>query len=330
MIIAMCSTRNWYFYTLVALKSILSHNNVKKVYLFIEDDKIPYIKNKRVEFININNTPEYIKKESPNYNTKYSKLSYIRCFFSKILKESKILYLDIDALVIDNIEELWNTDIQDYAIAGVHEGGEWEGYLKVAGLDDTYINSGVLLMNLDNIRQNKLDDKMIKLLNTKQFAFPDQDVINIVCKDSIKHISNIYNSTETTGIVDNAKIIHYIRERKGWIKSSPRSEHWFKVYEQIGGDNMVKLETIMEFTLKEKFDELKNIVRVDKEEKGKLFKGDTFECKPEMAQYLTGENSQKIAVAKVLEVIPDKVKKTTNATTKKTTKKTTTKKAKKD
>ena len=87
MIICMCCTRDWYFYVAVELYALFKNNNVKKVYLFIEDDKIPYITDKRVEFINYNNLEEYITKESPNYKTKYSRLSYLRCCFSKILKE---------------------------------------------------------------------------------------------------------------------------------------------------------------------------------------------------------------------------------------------------
>ena len=71
---------------------------------------------------------------------------------------------------------------------------------------------------------------MINLLNKNFYHYPDQDVINIVFKDKIKYLSNIYNSTETTGMVNNAKIIHYIRERKGWIKTSPRSNIWFKYF----------------------------------------------------------------------------------------------------
>lgn len=328
MIIVMCATRNWYFYMAVALYSILRHNKIKKVYLVIEDDEIPYIKN--VVFVNINKIKEYVKKESPNYNTQYSKLSYMRCFFSKFINEDKVLYIDVDALVIDNIEDLWNMDITDYALIGTHENGEWENYLQVEGLDTTYINSGVLLMNLDFIRNHKLDDKMIKLLNTKKYAFPDQDVLNIVCRNHIKHVDNKYNSTEITGFRDDAKIIHYIRERKGWIETSPRSEIWFEIYseyiKELGGDNMIKLQAEQDFNLA-RFDELKNIKRADetKNTEGSLYKNDIFEGTEEMAKYLTGENAQKISVAKVIEIIPEKkgekTKKTTKTTAKKTTKK---------
>lgn len=73
---------------------------------------------------------------------------------------------------------------------------------------------------------------------------------------------------------------------------------------KLGGKNMVKCETIKEFTL-EKFDELKNIKRIKKEEEGKMFVGDIFECSEQMADYLTGNNPKNATVVKVLEIIPE-------------------------
>lgn len=239
MTIAMCCTRNWYIYLATELYALFKTNKVKKVYLFIEDDKINFIDDERVEFINVNKTPEYVLPTSPNYKTKYTKMCYLRCYFTKLIKDDKILYVDADAIVIDDITELWNTELDDNVLAGIHEGGEWNKYLNTYGLDDTYINSGVLLMDLKKIREEKLDDSMLYLLNHNWYAFPDQDVINLVCRNRIKHMSNIYNSTETTGMVDNAKIIHYIRGNKGWIKGSPRSDIWYKYHnEMIKEDSM--------------------------------------------------------------------------------------------
>ena len=94
---------------------------------------------------------------------------------------------------------------------------------------------------------------------------------------------------------------------------------------KLGGKNMVRCETIREFTL-ERFNELKNIKRRKQEEDGRLFVGDEFECNEELAEYLTGNNAKNQIVVKVLEIIPEKKKvvkvtKTTNKNNKKKTKK---------
>jgi len=315
MIICMCATKQWYIYQMTNLYALFKHNNVKKVYLFIDDDNIPYITDKRVEFVNVNTLKEYITQESPNYNTKYSKLSYLRCYFSKILKEDKILYLDADTLVVDNIEDLWNTDFNNNVLVGVHEGGEWNKHLWTYGLDDTYINSGVLLMNLKALREEKLDDSMIYLLNNNKYAFPDQDVINLVCRNRIKHVSNVYNSSETTGIVDNAKIIHYIRGNKGWIKGSLRSNIWFNYHNEY-----IEKEGIMDNYLVKaikNFDDYggKDILNPEnafiKREAGKS----EWECSAERYEYL-----KSVGAVELVEIIKVEEPKEEKKPTKKTTK----------
>lgn len=67
---------------------------------------------------------------------------------------------------------------------------------------------------------------------------------------------------------------------------------------------MVECKTIKEFTL-EDFDKLKNIKRIDKEEEGRLFVGDTFECDDKMADYLTGNNNAKQIVVEIIREIPE-------------------------
>ncbi len=92
---------------------------------------------------------------------------------------------------------------------------------------------------------------------------------------------------------------------------------------------MIKVEVVEEFTL-EDFNKLKNIVRADKEEKGRLFPKDIFECNEDMADYLTGNNPVHRAVVKVIEVISEKEEKKEKAVKKTTTKKITKKSTKKE
>ncbi len=71
-------------------------------------------------------------------------------------------------------------------------------------------------------------------------------------------------------------------------------------------DRMVKVAVIEGFSL-EKFDELQNIVRNDpnRNEYGKLYVNDVFECTEDMAKYLMGDNKINKVVVKIIEVIPE-------------------------
>ena len=70
---------------------------------------------------------------------------------------------------------------------------------------------------------------------------------------------------------------------------------------------MIKVKVIENFSLG-KFNELKNIARNNPNQDldGRLFKGDTFECDEEMAEYLTKTNAQGKPFVEVMEVIPEK------------------------
>ena len=68
---------------------------------------------------------------------------------------------------------------------------------------------------------------------------------------------------------------------------------------------MIKCEVIEDFMFA-RFGELKNIVRKHKEQNGRLFVGDTFECDEEIAKYLSGNNAKNKVVVKVIEVKPIK------------------------
>lgn len=65
---------------------------------------------------------------------------------------------------------------------------------------------------------------------------------------------------------------------------------------------MVKVEAIIDF-LYSKFDKVKNLVRKDKEQDGKIFKGDIFEVDKKEADYLLGNNAKSLIAIKVLEIM---------------------------
>ncbi|MCR5773457.1 MAG: hypothetical protein K6G42_00090 [Lachnospiraceae bacterium] len=108
---------------------------------------------------------------------------------------SRIIYLDVDILANGDIRDLWEMDTGDVAAAGV-----WDpplfGYKPVGKAErssllpmweevdwNEYINSGVLILNLDRIRnEHDLAEEAIDFWNTFGFAYPDQDAINYLLR----------------------------------------------------------------------------------------------------------------------------------------------------
>ena len=83
----------------------------------------------------------------------------------------KILYLDIDIMIGNDILELYNKDIEEYEYAAVKEKyGCW--FIR-----PDYINAGMLLLNMKKIKETKLLEKARNLIRTKKMLFADQDAI---------------------------------------------------------------------------------------------------------------------------------------------------------
>ena len=184
--------------------------------------------------INIENIRQYLVVKVENFPIPI----YYRLLMAKILPESvhKILYLDADMIVRHDLSELWNTPLDNIAVAGVQEASgpaqcHRLGYPEEKG----YFNSGVLLFNLDFIRSHNITDQYIKYIieNPEKLQCPDQDVINYVLRDKKIPLPLRYNLQEAYLRVPplvkdningdferdicNPVIVHYNKE-KPWNK----------------------------------------------------------------------------------------------------------------
>lgn len=125
--------------------------------------------------------------------------SYARLFLSDIIDETvdKILYLDTDIIINDDLKELWNINLKDNLVAGCLDIFEGHSAKTNVGLakDDPYINAGVLLINLKEWRNKNLIKSFLNFINEKQgkVYHNDQGVINFVCNKKLKIIHPRYN-----------------------------------------------------------------------------------------------------------------------------------------
>ena len=167
-------------------------------------------------FNNLHLNIEYISVET-----------YYRYLIADLLPDlDKILYLDADLIIDKNISDFYNTDLGNYYLAGTEGLYVTEsGHKPNIGLtdNDTYINAGVLLMNLKQMRQNKLGSKLLEATQELQnkIKYQDQDIINIVCKGKILTADSIYNFTQHNikrekSKIKTARIIHYTGRKKPW------------------------------------------------------------------------------------------------------------------
>ncbi len=137
-------------------------------------DKVVKKKNKKNKVTRIDVTEIYEKefgrcKNENAYCTPYTLLRLLADLVPNI--PDKLLYLDIDMMAAGNVAELFNIDITGYEYAAVKEKyGSWL-------IRPDYINAGMLLLNMKEIRKTKLLEKARERIRTKKMLFADQDAI---------------------------------------------------------------------------------------------------------------------------------------------------------
>lgn len=153
---------------------------IKPAYTAIEDQQIEFL-NKVIKTKNPNNNVEKVdvtdlyEKEFGNcknenaYCTPYTLLRLLADLVPNM--PDKLLYLDIDMMLNDDIAKLYNTDISYYEYAAVKEKyGHWF-------LHWDYINAGMLLFNMKKVRETGLLAKSRDLIRNKKMLFADQDAV---------------------------------------------------------------------------------------------------------------------------------------------------------
>lgn len=126
---------------------------------------------------------------------------YFRMAFARLLPQEveRVLYLDSDLLVQQDLLALWETDLEGHYMAGVSEPPS-EGafdYRRSIGMSDPslYFNSGVLLMDLKKIRQDQIQDHLFAVGDRikDKILLQDQDIINVALEGQIKPLDVTYN-----------------------------------------------------------------------------------------------------------------------------------------
>lgn len=167
---------------------------------------------------------------------------FFRLFIPSMFPEyDKGIYLDSDIVVLDDLAKMFDQDLEDNIIGAVHDSSVVDVPPLVKYIEEAvginryrYINSGILLMNMKKMRDNKFDQHFLRLLNTYHFdcIAPDQDYLNAMCKDHILYMSPKWDVMPVEGSepVKDPGIVHYNLFAKPWCYDNVQYEEYFWEY----------------------------------------------------------------------------------------------------
>ena len=307
MVVILCDGKPSYFETprqLTPIKGerlidrtirLLKENNIEDIIITSHDEKFDNLGVKRYE--SNNNSWDY------NKNTGY----WLDAFPLEIL-DKPTTYLFGDVYYSENaIKQIVETKTNDILFFCTYE-----------NQDDRYIkhHDEPLAFKVNNI--NKFKKHIKKVKEAKDKGLCEREPI----------AWELYRSINNQNLNEHKMTKGYIAINDESCDIDTKCDI-IKLESKLGGNIMVKVKATQNFNLEE-FNKLKNIQRQRKDVEGQLFTGDIFECDNKMADYLTGNNDQKITVVEILEVIPEEPKTIKEEVEpKKEVKKTTKKKTKK-
>jgi lipopolysaccharide biosynthesis glycosyltransferase len=233
---------------MVAIHSIQKNNNEKicfHIYFNTNDNhfinslsKLITSKGNSIRFLNNDIVESHLSSTLRQHN--YITIeTYVRLLLPVLIEEDKILYLDPDVIVRNNLYSLFQTDVTSGLAAIPYNSQlEWINIRnKSLGLpnEHQYFNSGVLLLNLSILRESRLFQKALDYLSSHPES-NDQDALNLVFLDEYTKLENEYNWTlhDLSFNIDPV-IVHFAGPHKPNIKHyiHPYAREFNKHYREI-------------------------------------------------------------------------------------------------
>lgn len=238
----------FYRQLITVLNSISLNSTTKKydVYVILPSDFNHLADLKRgCEALKMTLHPVVIPDDAFNdapVSDRYPKTIYYRLLAHLYLPKNihRILYLDADILCINDLASLYNIDLNGFMYASaIHtnltNATDVINKIRLQNFDSSgYYNSGVLLMNLDEIRRRVQPDDIYNYIQDHILLLPDQDVLNALYGKMIRSIPDeLYNfdarnlriySTISFGewdldwVMKNTVILHYCGRDKPWLQ----------------------------------------------------------------------------------------------------------------
>lgn len=277
MIICYCFDKNYAKYCSVSLISLILSNglNLKLYFVFDETVLEEDLKDLKsiVEFYSLNFS--FIRADTSlikNFTLEryYTIGNYLRLLLPELLEsEDLVLYLDCDTIVNHDLRTVWNVSLEKNYYAGVLD----ELAPSRSKIDPkykfNYINSGVLLINLKQLREER---SLIEYINIHQnyigaLVFVDQCIINIHGYKRKLVSPNQYNHQIFSALIKrddwdllnkNNIVLHFSGKHKPWHSWSRIhvAKFWWEYANLLSSDVLKVIESDLNENLLLKCDSL--------------------------------------------------------------------------
>jgi len=183
---AYCGTRAIYGDMETSAKSLIANSDVDAVHFIIEDSEFPSELPGIIECHDVSGQT-FFPAGGPNMKSAYTYMAMMRVALCHVLEGvDKVLSLDADTIAVCNASGIW-----DVKMDGCYYAASEEWHRTMDGLQ--YCNHGVVLYDLDKMRDGKADE-CIEVLNRRRFPWVEQDVANYLCQGRIAKLPAKFNT----------------------------------------------------------------------------------------------------------------------------------------
>lgn len=223
-------TRNVYEWLLPSLRSLAEHNPDANVYILAEDDALPFDLPIRAEVINISDQDYFPEIGAHRTEAFGGYINHLKVCYPLILPIDKVIHIDIDTIICDDLTDLWKVDVSGKWFASVPECQTW--YRPYGAV---YYNMGVSLINLEQMRADGAPEMLTTYLLTESRPFADQDAWNRFGSDLHKaaRLPLRFNESNVTGKTTDPAIIHFCSIPDWWTN---KTMDRYKYLERYKGD----------------------------------------------------------------------------------------------
>ncbi len=146
----------------------------------------------------------------PPYRGGYS--PYARFFISDYVDEGRVLYLDCDTIIKEDVEPLINFDLQGCPLGAViDQSSSYVNVLIGHNKHDKYFNSGILLFDVGKCRETNVPERFLEAVKTidlsNTFLGADQEIMNVAYYHQIATLPQSANMMFTIRFFEPKQIL---------------------------------------------------------------------------------------------------------------------------